>query len=80
VTGSEERLIKLDARHARHSHVGNEAGHGGAARPAEKALGVFIGGGGEASRPQQILSRIADRLVVVHDGDQRAFGHFASRN
>jgi hypothetical protein len=51
------------------------------ARLAEprKTLGVFERGGGEPRRLQQILCRVADRLVVVHDGDERPFGHFASR-
>jgi hypothetical protein len=35
-------------------------------------------GGGEPGRLQQILCRIADRLVVVHDGDEWPFAHFAS--
>src|SRR5271157_3126813 len=76
---SDERLIQLDARHAGHSHVGNQAGRAQATRRAEETFGVLERRGGEPRRLQQILCRVADRFVVVHDGDERAFEHIVSR-
>jgi hypothetical protein len=80
VAGRHEHLIQLEPRHTRHFHVGDQAGRPRATRRAQETLCVFERSGGEAGRLQQILCRIPDGLVVVHDRDEWAFTHFASRN
>src|SRR5262249_20966065 len=80
VARGHELLIHLQPGHAGHAHVSYDTGRIISTRRIEETLGVFERGGKKARRLQQILRRIPDRLVVVHDGDERSSRHFGSRS
>ena len=70
----EQPLEELDAAHAVHAHVEQDAAGRGRgrqrrARVGEERLAGGVGAGGEVARAQQPGERVAKRLLVVDDVD-----------
>src|SRR3546814_2221659 len=60
--------LQLQTAHARHLHVGVQAGGGIDQRRGEKGLGRGEAIGGKAERTHQTLGGGADRRILVDDG------------
>src|SRR5205814_4416948 len=70
-SGNGQALIKLESRHPRHLHVGDQARRTGEKVRAQKLLRRCDGLDLISERPHEPLYRLAYRLIVVDDRNQR---------
>jgi hypothetical protein len=69
--------MHLEPAHLRHLHIGDDAGCTVNTIRFQKILGSSKSLRSEPKRPHQPLSRIAHRIIIVNNQNQRLFWQFS---
>ena len=75
VPGFAKETLEIQAVHAGHPHVEEQAGPVFDLRRAQEIPSGGKRGGSEAERADKPFSRISHRIVVIHDKNERVFIH-----
>jgi hypothetical protein len=74
---SNQATMHLKPAHVRHLHIGDDASCTAQTIRFQKILGSFESLRSEPKCPHQTLNRIARRIIIVNDQNQRLFRQFS---